>query len=118
MIFALLMTIIIESSFLYFLKEKDYKVYLIEVILNVVTNLSLNYFLFKHTFDNYLIYIIVVIILEILVFLIEAFIYFIYYKKMKRALLISFILNLSSFIIGLIISFLQNIIYYFIILNY
>ncbi len=104
---ALILTLLIESLLLIILKFKDSKLYLISIIINSITNLSLNYYLTNTIFNSLLVYSIIVIILEILIVFIEALTYMIYFKEFSKAFKISFILNTSSFLIGLIINFFQ-----------
>ena len=103
MLDALLMTLVIELGMLLILRKKDYKIYLLSLIMNIVTNLSLNYYLENTIFKTLLIYIVVVGILEITVLFVETFIYMIYYKKFKESFITSLLLNSTSFILGLII---------------
>ena len=92
-----------ELGMLLILRKKDYKIYLLSLIMNIVTNLSLNYYLENTIFKTFLIYIVVVGILEITVLFVETFIYMIYYKKIKESFITSLLLNSTSFILGLII---------------
>ncbi len=103
MLDALLMTLVIELGMLLILRKKDYKIYLLSLIMNIVTNLSLNYYLENTVFKTLLIYIVVVCILEVTVLFVETFIYMIYYKNFKESFITSLLLNSTSFILGLII---------------
>lgn len=100
MIEALLLTIIIELPLLKLFKEKDSKVYFLSLIMNIVTNLSLNGFLKLIGFSNFIIYLMVVIFLEIIVVFVEALGYMIIYKKFKKSFIVSLVLNLVSAVIG------------------
>lgn len=100
MIEALLLTIIIELPLLKLFKEKDPKVYFLSLIMNIVTNLSLNGFLKVIDSSNFIVYSIVVIILEIIVVFVEALGYMIIYKRFKKSFIVSLVLNLASGIIG------------------
>ena len=104
LIYALVSTLIIESFVLVILKYRNIKIFILEIIINTITNLSLNYFLLTYSFESYILYIISVIVLEILIVLIEGFFYAIFLKKIKKSLKLSLILNASSFLIGLLIS--------------
>ena len=108
MIYALILTLIIENLMLFILGYKDYRIYVLSIVINTITNLALNSFLLSYPFQTYLFYATICIILEILIFLIEGCFYMIYFKNFKKALKISFILNLTSFLIGLILNFFQN----------
>ena len=103
MLDALILTLIIELSILFILRFKDYKLYILSSIINIITNLSLNYYLENTIFKTLTIYVIVVIILEIAVLFIETLLYMIYFKKFKKSFLISLLLNASSFLLGLLI---------------
>ena len=103
MLDALILTLIIELSILFILRFKDYKLYILSSIINIGTNLSLNYYLENTIFKTLTIYVIVVIILEITVLFVEALLYMIYFKKFKKSFLISLLLNASSFLLGLLI---------------
>ena len=108
MLFCLISTIIIELIVAYILKVKNKKDFINIVLVNIVTNpivSSLPYIL-------YLIYgikyrIISLIILEVWAFITEGIIYkkYLNYKKMNSFIL-SLILNISSYLIGLIIDLL------------
>ncbi len=103
MLDALILTLIIELSILFILRFKDYKLYILSSLINIGTNLSLNYYLENTIFKTLTIYVIVVIILEITVLFVEALLYMIYFKKFKKSFLISLLLNASSFLLGLLI---------------
>lgn len=92
----LLSTIIIEFFvYLIFIREKVWKIFLYSLLINSVTNPIMN-FLYGINFNLY--------ILEIGVFIIEIFlIKFLFKINYKKAILISLIANLLSFILGLII---------------
>jgi len=107
MIKALVITLIVELSMLYFFKEKDYKVYVLSALINVITNLSLNYMILNIDFTKMVYYYLFVGILEVIIVFIEALAYMLYYKKFKKAFLISLILNSTSFLVGLFINALE-----------
>lgn len=108
MIKALILTLIIETTILLILGFKSYKIYIICIITNIITNLSLNIILENVYFESFLLYAINVIILELFVLIIEAVVYYLYLKHIKKALFISLMLNSSSFLIGLLITFITN----------
>ena len=95
---ALLATIIVEELVLLILKEKKIKIYLICLIMNVITNVSLNILI--HFVSNYYLFLIVA---EVVIFIIEAFVYYLVKKDIRKAILISLICNILSFIIGMFI---------------
>ena len=103
MLDALILTLIIELSILFILRFRDYKLYILSSLINIGTNLSLNYYLENTIFKTLTIYVIVVIILEITVLFVETLLYMIYFKKFKKSFLISLLLNASSFLLGLLI---------------
>lgn len=96
---ALLITIIIELLVLVVLREKNYKVYILSVFLNLFTNLSLNVGI---QFVNPKSYFLVVGILEVLIVLIEACGYNIIYKNYKKSLQVAVSCNIMSFLLGFI----------------
>ena len=104
LIIALLLTIIIETSLAIILKIRNKKDLLNIVLINIITNLSLNIFIllsniiFKRLIIN-------IIILEIIVVLIEALFYKkkLAYKKINPFIL-SLLLNVISYSIGLLIK--------------
>jgi hypothetical protein len=102
---SLILTLFIEVPIVLILvkflspKIKLYKIILISIL---ATTLTIPYLWF--IFPVYFIYPIYVLIGEIMVFLVESLIYCGFLPiKLKKALLISFIANLSSLIIGLLI---------------
>lgn len=106
---ALILTIIIELPLLRLFKEKNYHVYILALIMNIITNLSLNGFLKLIESSEFIIYLIVVIILEIVVIFVETLGYMLIYKKFRKAFIVSFVLNSVSAVIGtLIYSFIFN----------
>lgn len=107
MIKALILTVVIELFLLKLLKEKDYKVYGLSLMMNVVTNLSLNRIIQHLSFSHFYLYWVAIIALEIGVVLVEACGYFILYKTIKKSILISLFLNFVSATLG---TFIYNII--------
>ena len=110
---ALILTLIIESCALFILKEKRIKVYVCSIILNTITNLSLNIFLTQYAVNEPIAYFLVLFSLEVAIWFIEGMVYYFVIKDFKKSLKYSFILNLSSFLIGLVISFVLIIINYY-----
>ncbi len=104
MIKALVITLIVELAMLHFFKEKDYKIYVLSALINTITNLSLNYMILNIPFPQMFYYYLFVGILEVLIVFIEALAYMLYYKKFKKAFLISLTLNGTSFLVGLLIN--------------
>lgn len=99
-IYALILTILIEGITLIILKEQRLIKY--SFLINTLTNIPLNLILKLFT-DNFIVYIIILIILEIIIIAIETIFYNLILKNKKYAFKISIILNISSFIIGTIL---------------
>ncbi len=106
MIVCLLMTIILESIISFLIRIKDKQDYLNIILVNILTNPILvttsSIIRFNYGLSIYKIY---MIILEIIVIIVEGFIYkkYIKYNRINPYLL-SLILNLSSYILGFIIN--------------
>lgn len=96
---ALLITIIVEELFLLIQKEKNYKIYLGCLIINIVTNVTMNIAL-QYLANNYYLFL---IILEVMVVLIEALGYFIINKNILKSLRLALVCNVVSLIIGFLI---------------
>ncbi|MFA5037983.1 MAG: hypothetical protein WC479_12500 [Candidatus Izemoplasmatales bacterium] len=96
---ALLLTIVIEITVLFLMKEKNKKIYLASIIINIFTNISLN-LIIPIIPANY--YDIIVLGLEIVIVIIEFFLYLLLFKNPKQAIKISFFCNFFSYVLGLI----------------
>lgn len=99
-----ILTILVEISVLLILKERSAKIIGASVIINLITNLILNITLANLARTEF-IQLIAMFIGELIVFIVEALIYFIFIKKFKRCLFISLICNLVSFSFGLVVLF-------------
>lgn len=100
LIYALLLTLIIELPICFFcFKNKNYKSLLMIIITNFITNISMN--LIYIYINNSLQFL---IILEIIVFCLEGLAYYLLLQQNIKSYLISFIANLISLVIGLIIN--------------
>jgi len=97
---ALIATIIIELLMLLIQREKNYKIYLFSVLINVITNVSLNVGI-QLVEPSY--YYLAVTLSEAMIVLIEALSYFLICKDFKKSLRISLVCNLTSFLLGLIL---------------
>lgn len=97
---ALIITIIIELLMLFLLREKNYRIFLLSIVINVLTNVGLNVGL-QFVKPGY--YYLAVTLLEALIVGIEALAYCLVFKDFKKSLKISFACNLASFLIGLIL---------------
>ncbi len=97
---ALIITIVIELLMLLIQREKNYKIYLYSILINVITNVSLNVGI-QFVEPSY--YYLVVSLSEVMIVLIEALAYFWLYKDFKKSLRISLVCNSASFLLGLIL---------------
>lgn len=100
-IYALLLTILIEGFVLILIKEKSLIKY--SILINIVTNVTLNIILNFIKIKNIILYLIILLIMELIITIVEALIYNLIIKNKTKSLKISFILNCTSFIIGTII---------------
>ena len=102
-LFSLILTIVIELVILWLIKANK-KILITSIIINIITNLSLNIFLYYYYFDNITMYWITIIGLELLVFIIEGLTYYLVNKDIRLSFKYSLFANGGSFLIGLIIS--------------
>ena len=103
MLIALILTIIIECTVLYLLKERDFIFYIYWTALTSFTNLSANLFLALVFKGNNFQYWLTAIVIEIVVFIVEFSLSFIYTRDKFKSAKYSLVCNLASFLIGLII---------------
>ena len=96
----LVITLVFESLMLLILREKRLKVYLVCLIMNIITNPLMNYLL---GFVNPYYYWLWLGIMEVVVFIIEAIIYYLFIKDMRKAILYSLLCNLLSLTCGILI---------------
>lgn len=96
---ALILTILIEGIVVLIIK-KNFVFLIYSIIINIITNVSLNLIVNQFVNSELWKYIVVVAALEIVILFVEALIYNIKIKKFKKALLLSLILNLTSFSFG------------------
>lgn len=97
LIYALLITILSEELVLLIMNVKDSRLYLSLLIINIITNLSMNIIL--QFVSNYYLWL---YILEVCVFIIEGLVYLLITKDIKKAIIISLVCNVCSYLIGLI----------------
>lgn len=97
---ALILTIVIELIVLLILRERNYKIYLLSIIINIITNVSLNIYV---QFIDVRYYYLIITFLEILIVIIEAIGYNLIYKDYKKSLLIAFLCNIASYLLGLLL---------------
>ena len=95
MLTALLMTLCLETLSMVLQRVKKVKLYLVLIITNIVTNLTMNYLLYYVSLVNYNK---VLILFEIGVVFIEALVFNIVVKDYKKSLRISFINNIISWL--------------------
>lgn len=101
---ALVATILIEIAVLLLLGEKRRKVLLASVVINVITNVSLN------IIEQFVGMSIVQIILgEVIVVVVEALWYYLFVRKASQAFVYSLLCNAISFLVGLICTTLPDI---------
>ena len=97
LIYALLITILSEELVLLIMNVKDSRLYLSLLIINIITNLSMNIIL--QFVSNYYLWL---YILEVCVFIIEGLVYLLITNDIKKAIIISLVCNVCSYLIGLI----------------
>ena len=97
LIYALLITILSEELVLLIMNVKDSRLYLSLLIINIITNLSMNIIL--QFVSNYYLWL---YILEVCVFIIEGLVYLLITKDIKKAIIISLVCNVCSYLIGCI----------------
>jgi len=103
--FALLLTIIIELIIAWLLGYKKKPEIITIILINVITNPLLNYLLLINDRSSFFkITLGIIILLELIVVLIEwGLLFFTLQEKPKKLLVLSFVMNLCSFLTGLII---------------
>ncbi len=100
MMIALTMTLVIEMIVFLFFRMKDYRMYIAFFIINIMINLSMNYLLLRLPV---LPYDIGLYVLEIMILIIEMFVYYLIIRNLKKSFLISLSCNIASLIIGLLL---------------
>jgi len=95
MLWALLSTILIELLVLLQLGERRKNILLASIGINILTNVSLNYYLFFVSYTNT-----PVIIGELLVVLTEALCYYFFTKNLAQSFIYSLLCNAISFLLG------------------
>ena len=95
MLWALLSTILIELLVLLQLGEKRKNILLASIGINILTNVSLNYYLFFVSYTDT-----TVIIGEALVVLTEALCYYFFTKNLAQSFIYSLLCNAISFLLG------------------
>ena len=97
LLMALIPTILIEFIVLLLLREKSWLVLGSSVVINILTNIPLNLFVFY--VDNR---VMIIALGELLVVVVEAFWYFLFLRNLSRAFIYSSLCNAISFLMGLL----------------
>lgn len=99
-IIALLLTIFVEEIALFFQKEKNGWLYLALIPINIITNTTLNYVIVKlpYAHIDWMI-----LGLEVIIILVEACLLYLIVKKWQKALRISLICNVFSYVVGMLL---------------
>ena len=102
-ILALAITLAVEVNLFMLLDYENLKLFILVSIINIISNSSMNLILIS--VHNEIWYYIVLAIFEVSVVFLEAFFVSLFLKyKYTSALLFSFIANLASFLMGLLIN--------------
>ena len=103
LIVPLIMTVVIEGAVLFLLRQRESVFYLYWTALTSLTNVILNLCLGLVAFDSMLKYWLAVLVGELLVFLAELLLCYLYTKDLKISAKYSMLCNATSFGIGLLI---------------
>ena len=107
LLLALILTILIEFVVLLLLRERRRLVLGSSVVINILTNVPLNLFVF-YIDSSFM----TIVIGEVLVIAVETLWYYLFLRNLSRAFIYSFLCNAISFLIGLLaellIAFFQN----------
>lgn len=104
----LFITLGVETGIYMILKHKDFKLFCVASLMNVVLNSLMNVGLYFLSF-NRVIYLVILIISEISTVVIESFIlYFVFKFDYKKILIVSVISNTLSFLVGFFINSFYN----------
>ncbi len=103
MLVALILTIILECSVLFVLKENEKFFYFYWIAVTSFTNLSANLYLSLAFAETNAEYWFSALVVELIVFLVEFILCLVYTGDLKKSIKYSLICNLASFLIGLII---------------
>ena len=97
LLLALVATILIEFVVLWLLGERNRLVLGSSVVINMLTNVPLNLFLYyiDNSFTT-------IIIAEVIIMFIEALWYFLFLRNLSRAFVYSILCNAISFLIGIL----------------
>ena len=104
----LLLTVFIEAFVLLLLKEQNWRIYLLSVGMNCITNISLNCFGYFVEIPNSLVYGFIILILEAVVWILEGIGYYLVTRNKKQAIQYTLLCNISSFMFGILFQALLN----------
>ena len=108
LILALIPTILIELAVLLLLRERRKRVLASSVVINVLTNVPLNLYIY-YVSDS----ISALLLGEVIVVLVETLWYYVFIKDLSRSFIYSILCNAISFLTGLLVQilylFFQNI---------
>ncbi|MDE6661152.1 MAG: hypothetical protein K2J93_04975 [Anaeroplasmataceae bacterium] len=104
--FPLVLTLLIETIVLVILKERRIKVYVVSIIMNIITNITLNLIGYHLVIKSIWLYDIIVIVLEALIWFLEGIGYYLVLKNKRKAVFYTLTCNVNSFLLG---TFLQMI---------
>lgn len=107
----LFLTLLIESAALFLLRERDPIFYIYWAAATTLTNLSANLYVNRVSFNSAATFCIAVVAIEILVFICELFLCFLYKKSLKTSVKYSAACNLASFGIGSLILAITNMLF-------
>ena len=105
-IISYVLTCAIELIILLILKEKNKKILFGSLLINLITNVSLNLFINYYHFDTLLNYFALVIGLELLIITAEGLLYYLIDRDISKSIKYAIILNVTSYLVGLILSLL------------
>ncbi len=103
-----LLTCVIELLVLLILKEKNKKILFGSLVINLITNVPLNLFINNYHFETLLNYFVLIIGLELLIITIEGLLYYLIDRNINKSIKYAITLNVTSYLIGLILSLLIN----------
>lgn len=108
-IIAYTLTCAIELITLIILKEKNKKILLCSLLINLITNIPLNLFICFSNFKTLLDYFAIVIGLELFIMTIEGLLYYLLNRDIHKSIKYAIILNVTSYLVGLGITLLFSI---------
>ena len=100
LLLPLFLTLVIEIGALFLLKERRGKIYFVAILMNILTNISLNLFNYYVIIEELWVAWLVLILLEFFIWFLEGVGYYIFLKDLKRAICYTLVLNMSSFFLG------------------